>query len=264
MSEQIKENIKAIYSAVVEKDSPKNTSCCESSCCSPGEDFNFQDRYTHLEGYQPEADYGLGCGIPTEFAQIKAGDIVLDLGSGAGNDAFVARKIVGETGHVIGVDMTKAMIERANANKEKLGFTNVTFLEGEIEQLPLNDQSVDVVISNCVMNLVPDKRLAYQEVHRVLKSNGHLSISDIVLEGKLPDKIKNAATMYAGCVAGAMQKDKYMEIITASGFPEVKIVQQKAITLPDDLLLKYLNAAELEDFKSAGTKLLSITVYAEK
>jgi len=261
MSEAIKEVVKKTYTDVVTKD----TGCgCGPSCCSPTQEVEFSESYSQLEGYVPDADFGLGCGIPTEFAKIKEGDTVLDLGSGAGNDVFVARSIVGETGRVIGVDMTEAMIEKANKNNQKLGFENVEFLYGEIENLPVDDASIDVAVSNCVMNLVPDKNKAYSEVHRVLKPQGHFSISDIVLSGELPGSIRNAAAMYAGCVAGALEKSDYINSIREAGFRNIEIVKEREINLPDNLLLKFISKNELNEYRESKSAVLSITVYADK
>lgn len=260
MQNDIKEIVKEKYTEVVEQ----NTSCCTSDCCGTELDANFNEDYQALEGYVPEADLGLGCGIPTEVAQMKAGDRVLDLGSGAGNDVFVARSIVGAAGKVIGVDMTEAMIEKAKQNKAKLGFENVEFILGEIENLPIPDHTVDVVISNCVLNLVPNKAQAYNEVYRVLDDGGHFSISDIVLEGELPAKAQEVAALYAGCVTGAMQKTDYMNAIKQAGFKSIQVAKSKTIQLPDELLRQYLDEATLAEFKQSGSKILSITVYAEK
>ena len=214
MSEEIKEVVKRTYTEALTNDS----GCCGPACCTPAQDVAFNEDYSNLKGYDQDADYALGCGIPTEFAKIKEGDTVLDLGSGAGNDVFVARSIVGEKGKVVGVDMTEAMIAKANENKQKLGYQNIEFLLGDIEALPLNDHLIDVAISNCVMNLVPDKNLAYKEVYRVLKPGGHFSISDIVLSGNLPESIKDVAEMYAGCVSGALIKEDYIAAIKSAGF----------------------------------------------
>ncbi len=214
-NEEIKQVVKEIYSQIAQQSKPENaSSCCGSGGCST-EVYNIMsDEYEHLEGYNPEADLKLGCGLPTEFAEIKKGDTVVDLGSGAGNDCFVARHETGENGKVIGIDFTEAMIEKARANAEKLKFNNVEFRLGDIEKIPITANVADVVVSNCVMNLVPDKPKAFGEVYRILKTGGHFSISDIVLTGELPEKIKNAAEMYAGCVASAIQKSDYLQIIT--------------------------------------------------
>lgn len=260
MSEKIKEVIKKRYTEAV----TLNNGCCGPSCCSPEGESIFSENYSNVEGYQKDADYGLGCGIPTEYAHIKEGDTVLDLGSGAGNDVFVAQKIVGESGKVIGVDMTQAMIDKANQNKKKLGYTNVDFRLGEIENLPLESESVDVVVSNCVLNLVPDKTRAFSEIHRALKTGGHFSISDIVLEGSLPESIANVAELYASCVSGALEKNTYLDIIKQAGFKNVSIVKERQYNLPDDLILQFVGPAELKAYRESGNKILSITVYAEK
>jgi arsenite methyltransferase len=261
MSKEIKEVVKKTYTEAV----TNSAGCgCAPTCCSPSGDNTFNESYTEIEGYAADADYGLGCGIPTEFAKIAEGDTVLDLGSGAGNDVFVARSIVGETGKVIGVDMTEAMIAKAEENKHKLGYENVTFLLGEIEELPVADNTVDVVVSNCVMNLVPDKDKGYSEVHRVLKPNGHFSISDIVLKGDLPENIRNAAEMYAGCVSGAMQTKDYLKAIENAGFRNIEVVKEREIVLPDDMLAEYISQEDIAAYRNSGNSIMSITVYAEK
>ncbi|HEY5615663.1 MAG TPA: arsenite methyltransferase [Bacteroidota bacterium] len=263
--EKIKELVKEKYGEIaVKAGTPEQSSCCGPLCCGDVEYSVFADDYTKLEGYNPDADLGLGCGVPTEFAKIEKGQTVVDLGSGAGNDAFVVRSIVGETGKVIGVDMTGAMVEKARQNNAKLGYKNVEFVLGEIESLPLPANSVDVVISNCVLNLVPDKSKAYSEIHRVLKPGAHFSISDVVTSGELPEKIRTAAEMYAGCVAGATQKQAYLDIIAKTGFKNVTVVKEKQVTVPDETLLQYLSEAELAEFKKSGSGIYSITVYGEK
>jgi len=263
--EQIKDMVRQKYSEIALQDKNSNeASCCGSGCCSD-EVYNIMtDDYTELKGYNPEADLGLGCGLPTQFAQIKKGDVVVDLGSGAGNDAFIARAETGESGKVIGIDFTKAMIEKARNNAEKLGFHNVEFREGDIEKMPVSDNSVDVIVSNCVLNLVPDKSGVFKGIYRVLKPGAHFSISDIVLEGALPATIREAAEMYAGCISGAVQKQAYMELIEVHGFKNIKIQKEKAIIVPDDILDKYLSAAERKEFKNSGAGIYSITVFAEK
>jgi len=222
------------------------------------------DDYSNMKGYNPDADLGLGCGLPTQFAKIKKGDIVIDLGSGAGNDAFIARHETGETGKVIGIDFTPAMIERARQNAEVRGFNNVEFRQGDIEQIPVTANTADIIVSNCVLNLVPNKNEVIKEIYRVLKPGGHFSISDIVLQGELPKEIKQAAEMYAGCVAGAIQKKVYLELIEANGFKNITIQKDKTITVPDDILSQYLSAEKIIEFKQSGTGVRSITVYAEK
>lgn len=264
-AEDLKLIVKEKYSEIALQPKAQNeSSCCGATgCCSI--DYNiFSENYKNLSGYNPDADLGLGCGLPTEFAQIKKGDTVLDLGSGAGNDCFVARELTGETGKVIGLDMTEAMIEKARKNIAKLGFTNVEFRMGDIEAMPVEDNSVDVVISNCVLNLVPDKMKAFKEIQRVLKPGGHLSVSDIVLHGNLPEAIKKVGEMYAGCVSGATQKEEYIDIMKQTGLKNITIQKEKTIDIPDDIFLNYLSKEELNNYKLLNTRILSVTVYAEK
>ena len=264
---QIKEMVKEKYAAIAVQGQTQNaTSCCgaTSSCCGD-EVYNIMaDDYTKLEGYNPEADLGLGCGLPTEFAKIKEGDTVIDLGSGAGNDAFIARRITGENGKVLGIDFTEAMIAKARANAEKLHYNNVEFRLGDIDDMPVTSNYADVIVSNCVLNLVPNKHKVISEIFRVLKPGGHFSISDIVLEGHLPAKWKEVAELYAGCVSGAIQKQVYLETIEAAGFKNVSLQKDKPIIIPDNILSNYLTEAEIAEYKSGGTKISSITVYAEK
>lgn len=243
-----------------------DASCgCGTDCCSSSVDYTmFSDNYTALKGYNADADLGLGCGLPTEFAQIKLGDTVVDLGSGAGNDCFVARALVGESGKVIGIDMTEEMIEKARQNVAKLGFRNIEFVLGDIENMPLANGLADVVVSNCVLNLVPDKTKAFSEIVRILKPNAHLSVSDVVLKGELPAKLKEASEMYAGCVAGAIQLEDYLAIMKQVGLINITIQKEKKIDLPENILRYYLTAEELIDFNKSGTGIYSITVYAEK
>lgn len=262
-AEQIKSLVRDKYAEIANQ-SPEDNAC---SCCgvgTPGTYNIMADSYADLEGYNPDADLGLGCGLPTQFAQIAPGDTVLDLGSGAGNDAFVARAETGAGGKVIGVDFTPAMIERARANAEKLGFNNVEFRQGDIEDLPVTAETVDVIVSNCVLNLVPDKAKVFSEIKRVLRPGGHFSISDVVLSGELPDTLRNAAEMYAGCVSGAIQLDEYLDLIKAAGFENLTVQKKKPILIPDEILLEYLSPDELRTFAASKTGIFSITVYAEK
>jgi ubiquinone/menaquinone biosynthesis C-methylase UbiE len=263
--EQLKELVKQKYGEIALQNKEQNqSSCCGSGCCST-EVYNIMtDDYGQLEGYNPDADLGLGCGLPTQFARIKKGDVVIDLGSGAGNDAFIARRETGETGKVIGLDFTPAMIERARQNAEARGFNNVEFRQGDIERMPLTANAADVIVSNCVLNLVPNKDGVFKEIYRVLKPGGHFSISDIVLEGMLPKALKEAAEMYAGCVSGAIQKQVYLELIEANGFKNITVQKDKAIIVPDDILRQYLSEEQLITFKQSDTGIKSITVYAEK
>ncbi|MBI3788817.1 MAG: arsenite methyltransferase [Ignavibacteriales bacterium] len=264
-AEEIKAVVKEKYGAIAKQSKGQNaSSCCGAGgSCSP-DVVVFADDYSKLEGYNPDADLGLGCGLPTAIANIKAGDTVVDLGSGAGNDVFVAQKIVGERGRVIGVDMTETMIEKAEANKRKLGITNVEFRYGEIEHLPIEPNTADVVISNCVLNLVPDKSKAFSEIMRVMKPGGHFSISDIVITGQLPEKIQSAAEMYVGCVAGALLKEEYLGAISKTGFKNVQVRKEKNISIPEETLREYLDEKELQLYKQSGAQVLSITVYGEK
>ncbi|SDD01865.1 arsenite methyltransferase [Niabella drilacis] len=262
---QIKEMVRQKYGEIASQDRDTNAaSCCGSGCCSD-EVYNIMsDDYTNLDGYTPDADLGLGCGLPTQFAKIRKGDLVIDLGSGAGNDCFVARHETGETGKVIGIDFTPAMIEKARMNAEKLGFNNVEFRQGDIEHMPVTSGIADVVVSNCVLNLVPGKAGVFKEIFRVLKPGGHFSISDIVLEGTLPQDIQQAAEMYAGCVSGAIQKQEYLGLIHNSGFAGLTIQKEKSITIPDDILSAYLSPEAISRFRESNTGIYSITVYAEK
>jgi arsenite methyltransferase len=260
----LKEIVKQKYSEIALQNKETNqSSCCGSGCCDEVYNMMSED-YEHLEGYNPDADLGLGCGLPTQFAKIKKGDVVIDLGSGAGNDAFVARYETGETGKVIGIDFTPAMIEKARSNAELRGLNNVEFRQGDIEKIPVTSDVADVIVSNCVLNLVPNKDGVFKEIFRVLKPGGHLSISDIVLVGQLPANIQNAAEMYAGCVSGAIQKHVYIELIENNGFKNITIQKEKTIVVPDDIIANYLSADEIRSFKDSGAGIFSITVYAEK
>ncbi|MGF7233194.1 arsenite methyltransferase [Arachidicoccus sp.] len=264
-SEKIKELVKQKYSEIALQDKAINqSSCCGAGGCST-EVYNIMSEdYSSLDGYNANADLGLGCGLPTQFAKIKKGDTVIDLGSGAGNDCFIARNEAGEDGRVIGIDFTAAMIEKAKANAQKLGFSNVEFRQGDIENMPVSANIADVIVSNCVLNLVPNKDGVFHEIARVLKPGGHFSISDIVLVGALPEALRKDAEMYAGCVAGAIQKDDYLRLIKDSGFSSITLQKEKPIHIPDDILKNYLSEEELHNFKKGDTGIFSITVYAEK
>lgn len=261
----IKETIKKSYAKIAEGNT--NNSCCgTTACCAPDDSsISMKADYAEISGYQKEADLALGCGIPTEIANIKMGDTVIDLGSGAGNDVFIAREIVGEKGKVIGIDFTPEMVISALKNNQKLGFQNVDFHLSEIENMAvIPNDTADVVISNCVMNLVLNKEKAFDEVFRILKVGGHFSIADIVYVGELPDPILEAAELYAGCVAGASEKGKYLGIVKSAGFKNIQIKKERLIDLPDDLLAKYLAPFELVAFRKSKSGIYSITVYAEK
>lgn len=237
---------------------------CGCSCGCDDTYTIFSENYNGKLGYEPEADLGLGCGIPTDFVKINRGDTVIDLGSGAGNDCFVARAMVGEEGKVIGIDMTKEMIELARANAAKLGYQNVQFRYGDIENMPVTSKKADVVISNCVLNLVPDKDMAVSEICRVLKVGGHFCISDVVIKGELPENIRNAAEMYAGCISGALEYGEYMKLIEKMGFINITIHKEREIVLPDEVLRPYLSAEEIKAFRDSGAGVYSITISGEK
>lgn len=264
-SDYQKELVKEKYSQIAaQHEDTDKAGCCGATACGTIDCNIMADDYTTVEGYVADADLGLGCGLPTEFARIEAGDTVVDLGSGAGNDCFVARSIVGDAGKIIGIDFTEKMIERAKANAEKLNYTNVEFRLGDIENIPLAGGIADVVVSNCVLNLVPDKNQAFTEIFRILKKGGHFSVSDIVLEGDLPEGLQKSAEMYVGCVSGAIQKDNYLSIIERAGFSNIIIQKEKRISLPQEAINQYLTADQATEFNKGKTGIYSITVYAEK
>jgi len=264
-AEDLKFVVKEKYGEIAKQSKIQNeTSCCGVGGCGSVDYTIFSENYDKLKGYHPDADLGLGCGIPTQFALIKEGDSVLDLGSGAGNDCFVARAIVGETGKVTGIDFTDAMLEKAQKNVAKLGFSNVEFVKGDIEKMPLADNQFDVIVSNCVLNLVPDKTRAFSEIMRVLKPGGHFCVSDVVTKGELPQKLQKDAEMYVGCVSGAIDMDQYVGIIREQGFRNIEIHKQKDVQIPEDILKNYLNTQELEAFSNAEIGIYSITISAKK
>jgi len=262
---ELKEIVKEKYGKIALQDKNQNASSCCGATTTSNKIYNIMmDDYNEVEGYVADADLGLGCGLPTAFAQIKKGNTVIDLGSGAGNDCFVARHEAGAEGKIIGIDFTPTMVNKARQNAEKLGYNNVEFREGDIENMPVNDNVADVIVSNCVLNLVPSKENVIKDIYRVLKPGGHFSISDIVLVGELPEALKQDAEMYAGCVAGAIQKEDYLNHIKETGFNNITIQKEKRIILPDDILEKYLSAQEIESFKAENIGIFSISVYAEK
>jgi arsenite methyltransferase len=265
--EDLKRLVKEKYGEIARQSGQSNqSSCCgpSSECCSTVDYTVFSENYERLDGYNPDADLNLGCGIPTQYAGIKPGNTVLDLGSGAGNDCFVARAIVGETGQVTGLDFTDEMLHKAKENNSKLGYTNVEFIKGDIEEMPLPDNQYDVVVSNCVLNLVPDKNKAFMEIFRVLKPGGNFCVSDVVIKGYLPDKLRKDAEMYAGCVSGAIEADEYLGIIKQNGFNNIRIHKQKEISLPKDILTKHLTCEDLEVFQEGKVGIYSITVSGYK
>ena len=262
---ELKKIVKDRYAKIALQDKTVNASSCCGATTPTNKVYNIMmEDYSEMGGYNEDADLGLGCGLPTQFAKISKGDTVIDLGSGAGNDCFVARHETGETGKIIGVDFTPIMVKKARENAEKLGYNNVEFREGDIDNMPISDSIADVVVSNCVLNLVPNKEKVINDIFRVLKPGGHFSISDIVLVGNLPEALKQDAEMYAGCVAGAIQKDEYLNFIKNSGFESVEIQKEKIIVIPDDILSKYLSKDEINNFKNGTTGIFSITVFAKK
>lgn len=264
-AENIKDVVRKKYSQIAEQEKSLNQSSCCGAGYASGEVYNIMtDDYTGMQGYNEEADLGLGCGLPTQFAQIKEGDTVIDLGSGAGNDCFIARHETGASGKVIGIDFTPAMIQKARSNAEKLGLNNVEFREGDIDDMPVSNDVADVVVSNCVLNLVPDKQKVIKEIYRVLKPGGHFSISDIVLVGALPKALQEDAEMYAGCVSGAIQKEEYLGYIKESGFENTVLQKEKPIIIPEDILKKYLTSEEIKTFHAGKTGIFSITVFGQK
>lgn len=263
--QKIKELVKQKYGEIAQQEKIFNQSSCCGSGPSSDEIYNIMsENYNSLDGYTQEADLGLGCGLPTQFAKIKDGQTVIDLGSGAGNDCFVARAEAGPSGKVIGIDFTPAMIEKARTNAEKIGYNNVEFRQGDIEKMPVNNDIADVIVSNCVLNLIPNKDNVFKEIFRVLKPGGHFSISDVVLIGKLPEQLQKAAEMYVGCISGAIQKDTYLNLIKSNGFQNIIVQKEKPIIVPDDILKNYLNELEIAQFKNSEASIFSITVFAEK
>jgi len=262
----LKSVVKEKYGQIAGQSKHQNeSSCCgATNCCSTVDYTVFSENYNNLDGYNPDADLGLGCGIPTQFAAISRGNHVLDLGCGAGNDCFVARAIVGETGEVTGLDFTESMIAKAIENVNKLGFSNVKFVKGDIEDMPFPDNTFDVIISNCVLNLVPDKSKAFAQILRVLKPSGHFCVSDVVIKGNLPGKLQKDVEMYAGCVSGAININEYLNIIKQQGFKNITVHKQKEISIPENILANYLTPAEIKSFQSKETGILSITVSGYK
>ncbi len=264
--EKLKGIVREKYGSIARQSLVQNGSACcvKDTCCADEEYSVLTADYKFMEGYDPEADLKLGCGIPTRVAAIRKGDHLLDLGSGAGNDCFIARMLVGDQGKVTGLDFTDEMIGKAQKNLNKTGYKNMEFVKGDIENMPFSGNQYDVVISNCVLNLVPDKEKAFSEIYRVLKPGGHFCVSDIVLEGTLPGKLREVAELYAGCVSGAIQLNDYLEIIRKTGFSGVKIKNKIRTELPEKLMSAYLTPEELDDLKKSGTGIFSVTVLAEK
>jgi SAM-dependent methyltransferase len=262
--DQLRETVRHKYADIARNAaSRRGPSCCSSAKSDNGYSM-IGDAYEGVGGYVAEADLGLGCGLPVEHAGLQPGQTVLDLGSGAGLDAFIARRIVGADGRVIGVDMTAEMIARARQNAQNSGFDNVEFRLGEIEHLPVLSDSIDAVISNCVLNLVPDKASAFAEIYRVLKPGGHFCISDIVSSRELPEWVKDIAEAYAGCVSGSIPRADYLEIISESGFDRIAVATERRIEVPAELLERSLTDQQRDEADRTDLHVLSITVTAFK
>lgn len=260
----VKEKYGEIANQSYQKEKGQSSCCGTSGCCGELEFTMIGDEYKNVKGYQPDADLGLGCGLPTQFADLKVGDHVLDLGSGAGNDCFVARAIVGDTGKVTGIDFTDAMLEKARKNNTKLGYPNVEFIKGDIEDMPFDDNEFDVVVSNCVLNLVPDKKRAFSEIYRVLKPGGHFCVSDVVVQGTLSEALQKDVEMYAGCVSGAIPISDYLDIIKQRNFTNIEIHKLKAITIPDETLSAHAEPDDIEKFHCNEIGIFSITISRKK
>ncbi len=279
---EIKERVRERYGKIA---GSTGTSCCggpvetddgstlytpsaEETCCSSAPETALKadgysmvgELYQGLEGHEQDADLGLGCGIPTRIAGIVPGETVVDLGSGAGNDAFVARAAVGETGRVIGVDFTQQMVEKAREIAARRGYGNVEFVQGDIEAMPLEDGIADLVISNCVLNLVPDKPAAFREMYRIIKPGGRFCISDIVIDGKLPPSVQASLEAYVGCVAGAMQRPDYLNALEATGFMDVRVEKEHSVDPPDSVLRGMFDTAVVEEYRASDASVTSVTV----
>jgi arsenite methyltransferase len=264
--DEIRTLVRDRYGAIARE----GASCCSPVSCGCGPEMApdglnmIGNAYAGVAGHLAEADLNLGCGVPTRHAALAPGETVLDLGSGAGNDAFIARHEVGPDGRVIGVDMTPEMIAKARASASKLGYENVEFRLGEIERTPVEAGSVDVVISNCVLNLVPDKASAFAEMFRVLRPGGRFCVSDIVATGELPTPVQDAAGLYGGCVAGAMPEADYLALLAEVGFERVHVAEAKPVTVPEDALAPHMDGEELAVFRASDIVLKSVTVLGSK
>jgi len=261
----VKEVVKNAYARIASQEVPLNASSCQ--CCAETKNeelIQMSDSYQDLDGYLPDADLGLGCGLPTAYAAIQPGDFVLDLGSGAGNDVFIAAKQTGPSGRVTGIDMTPEMIRRAEQNAGKYAFRNVTFKLADIENLPLADDSADVIISNCVINLAADKKKVFKEIYRVLKPGAHFCISDIVSRGELPEALKRSAELYTGCLAGALDEEELRTMLSELGFENFTVHKEIYTSLNEDTLRSYLDDIELEAFRESRAGFCSLTFSAYK
>lgn len=266
----MKDFIKKIYSSIAKG---KASSCCgpEVSCCSGTSDISEKIGYTkqELTSVPQNADMGLGCGNPVALASLKEGETVVDLGSGGGLDVFLAAKKVGEDGKVIGIDMTKEMIEKAEENVQKIGLKNVEFKLADIENIPLEDSIADCVISNCVINLAEDKQNVFNEAFRVIKPGGRLMVSDMVLISDLPEKVLKSAEMYAGCVSGALKKMEYLDKIKNAGFKDMNIIKEDSFSLLERISSDKnaecnVQNISKEEIDTVSKALLSVKISAEK
>ena len=274
MNNDIRETVRERYGRIA---SEETEGCCAPSCCGSGETAQAESASLAL-GYSKEelasipdgADLGVGCGNPLALQQLQGGETVVDLGSGAGIDCFIAAARVGPAGKVIGVDMTPQMLQRARENAARGGYDNVEFRLGEIESLPVADNTVDVVISNCVINLSPDKGRVFSEALRVLKPGATLAVSDIVLDGELPEAVRGSVEAYVGCISGASQREDYLQAIRDAGFAQVEV--QSENTYPTDLVAGVPEVKEAiaagtvteAEVKAAASKVVSVKVKAVK
>lgn len=259
--DRLKELVKTRYNELAMQKIDDSAKCCCNPAAPSKNVFTIMSEdYSGIKGYEPDADLGVGCGLPTQYAGIRKGDTVVDLGSGAGNDCFIAREEAGETGRVIGIDFAPLMLEKARANAQKRGFTNIEFQEGDIENMPLPDATADVVVSNCVLNLLPRKNKIFSEIFRVLKPGGHFCISDVVLDGVFPKEFTDNAAMYAGCIASAIQRDDYLAEIGKARFADIKIERTKTVVIPDEVLREHLDEATIAKYKAGSVGIYSITV----
>ncbi|MCK4782994.1 MAG: arsenite methyltransferase [Desulfobacteraceae bacterium] len=247
---EIKKFVKDRYGVIASK----GDSCCPSPCCAAdlaqqAKSMGYSEK--EIRSLPEAAVMGLGCGNPTALAELKEGETVLDLGSGGGLDVFLAAQKVGEKGRVIGVDMTTEMVEKAEENARKGNYKNVEFRLGEIETLPVEDNSIDVIISNCVINLTPDKLATFKETFRVLKPNGRILISDLVTKGKIPEDVRQSFDAWAGCIAGAMEKQEYLNTITKAGFRDVAVIAEHTYSEPktDDRLAGKIISVQVKAYK---------------
>ena len=258
---ELKNLVREKYASIAKN--PSKGGCCDGN--TDGIEYSFiGDEYDGKKGYVAEADLGLGCGLPTEFAKIKEGQTVVDLGSGAGNDCFIARAETGPRGKVIGVDFTLEMVEKARTNARRMGFDNVEFYLGEIDHNPLPDATADVVVSNCVFNLIPNRKKAFEETYRIIKPGGHFSISDVVTKGEIPEQLREEAELYSGCVTGAVNKEEYLNMIRAAGFKNITIQKERQIDIPPEMVDSYLSETQKQIWYDSKVGIFSITVYAEK